>query len=449
MRTLRSSTFGSRQICVTMAIAWPVAHAASAEAQAQHTTTQAQQSSSVLVDEAIPDNFDRGRNVSVLERPHPDYDPLDIQAGNFSIAPQVQAGAGATSNVYLTNVNRRSDAFLLVSPSVAVSSDLATGALNFSASGTGRRFISNPRRNETTFDLRGLGSKDIGEYFSVTGEAQYARIYESPDSGAIDPTLAIQSTYHRSYFNLRGQYTAGRARAIVALDRMGINFSNLNLPTGVIDQQYRNRTISRATGEVQYALSPSLSLYAQAVADRTKYEHRLDDGTANRSSNGLRLLGGTNFDLAGVVRGKLGVGYIQRNYDASRYKDAKGVSVEAEVEYFPSELTTIGLRLGRTLEDTNISNSAAFFSNRAEVRVDREARDNIVVSGLFQYINQKYVGTRLTSNYYGPTGMVRYLVSRFITVNASTSYYRRSSSGSVDNNKYEELRGQLTLTYRR
>src|SRR5947207_5799867 len=75
------------------------------------TAAAAQSDGSVLVDTAIPDNFDRDRNVSVLERPHPDYDPLDIRLGGFIFAPHVEMGAGATNNVYLRGVNRVGDGY--------------------------------------------------------------------------------------------------------------------------------------------------------------------------------------------------------------------------------------------------------------------------------------------------------------------------------------------------
>ncbi len=41
------------------------------------------QSEPVLLDPSIPQGFDAGRNVSVTQKPRPDYDALGIPVGAF------------------------------------------------------------------------------------------------------------------------------------------------------------------------------------------------------------------------------------------------------------------------------------------------------------------------------------------------------------------------------
>lgn len=407
------------------------------------------QSATVLVDTAIPDNFDRDRNISVLERPHPDYDPLDIRTGGFIISPQIETGGGATDNVYLTHDNTKSDVYLYTAPSVIARSDWSGSQVMLSAAGLGRRYLDEARRNETSYNLRALGEKDLGPHYSITGEAQYAKLYESPDSGAVDSALAVLSSYQRSYFNLRGQYSAGRGRVIVALDRTAFTFNDIHLSTGDIDQSNRDRVVSRVTTEVQYALSPSVSLYTQGSLDDTNYSERLAGGDPNRDSTGYRLVGGLNFDLAGLVRGKIGLGYTQRDYHSPAYRDVGGVSVEALVEYFPTDLTTVGLRLGRTIEDASISNTSAYWQNRAQLRVDHELLNNLVLSAIGEYTRQSYIDSVTPGNkYYRVSGLGRYLASRFVTLNASVSYLRRTADNTPTAN-YNEFRGQIGITFRR
>jgi hypothetical protein len=411
-------------------------------------TARAQSDGSLLIETAIPDNFDRDRNVSVLERPHPDYDPLDIRLGTFVLAPQIEGGAGATNNVYLTSSNRQSDGYVYTSPSALLRSDWARDELLLSATSTIRRYLTQTRRDETTYNLRALGAKDVGPNFTFTGETQYAKLIETPDTGAIDPSLSVLSSYRRSYLAGRAQYRAGRSRAILALDRTGFTFEDIDTGGRIINQSDRDRIVSRATGEYQYALSPSLSAYGQFTYGTIDYSRALLNGTANRDSEGVRAIGGVNFDLAGLVRGKIGVGYIDRDFHSPLYHDAHGFSAESLIEYFPSPLTTLGLVLSRTLQDTSVSTTGAYFENRVTARVDHELLNNLIVSGAGEFRRQTYVDSPVHTNYYRALASTRYLVSRFFNLNGSISYLYRGSY-ALGSGQFSEVRAQIGVTARR
>lgn len=404
---------------------------------------------SVLVSPAIPDNFDRGRNISVLERARPDFDPLGIQSHSFIVLPRLEVAGGGTSNVYQTSGNGIGAALLSVSPSVRATSDWNRDAVSLYAGATFNRYIDQSRRNEDAYDLRALGRKDVGNDFSLTGEAQYARLYESPESGAIDPTLSVLSSYRRSFLAARAQYQAGRARAILALDRTGFSFDTINAGGGFkINQQTRDRVISRVTGEYQYALTPSISLYAQASYGDINYSRRLANGTRNRDSTGERLVGGVNFDISELVRGKIGVGVINRNFRSSTFKDVTGVSAEAEIEYFPTEQLTLALLLGRTLADADVTSTSVYFDNQALVRADYELLRNLIVGGSAEYRRQTYVGLNATNNYYRASINARYLSSRFVELTSRISYVRRTSSGGFAAT-LSEVRGLVGIVLHR
>ncbi|MFZ2994698.1 outer membrane beta-barrel protein [Sphingobium sp.] len=411
-----------------------------AHAQSSDTT--------VLVDTAIPENYDRDRNVSVLERPRPDYDQLGIRRGGFLILPQAETGLGATSNVYLSSADKKSDGYAYLAPSILARSDWSQDMVQLSGTGMLRRFFKQDRRNESSFNLRALGRKDIGDSFSLTGEAHYAKIFESFDSGAIDSTLAVLSSYNRSYFSGRAQYRSGQSRAILAIDRTAFTFADINLSTGDVSQADRDRVITRGTGEYQHALSPSISLYGQAGYGETKYSRTLFDGTQNRDSVGWRAIGGVNFDLAGFMRGKVGVGYIDRNYKSPVFRDTHGLSAEAVVEYFPSVLTTFGLTLSRTIEDSSVGNIGAFFQNRVQMRVDHELLNNLIVGSSAEYGRQKYVDDSTVNNYYRIAANARYLSSRFVSLNGQVTYNKRDSSTDFGG-KLDDLRAQIGIIFRR
>lgn len=404
---------------------------------------------SLLVDTSIPNNFDRDRNVSVTERPRPDYDPVGLRSGAFQISPQVQVGAGATDNVYLAATNTRSDVFTYFAPSVEIRSDLNRDEIRASAGALLGRYFDNSPRNQNSYNMRLLGRKDIGDAYSVTGEAQYARLYESPDNGSIDPATAILSTYKRSFLSLRGRYAAGQFQTILAVDRTAFSFDDVTLGDGtVFNQRTRDQVMGRVAAEVQYAISPSLSVYGQVSGSQIEYS-RLLGNQENRDSTGVRALGGVNFDLAGLMRGKVGVGYITRDYDSGLYQDAKGFSVEALVEFFPTELTTVGVSLARTLKDTNIAAvGSAFFDNGARVSIDHELLVNLLLGTQAEYRRQVYVSTSQRTSFYRLGGNATYYANRDVALRGLLQFQRRATD-DLPNNRFNEFRGELSVIFRR
>ncbi|MDX3909290.1 MAG: outer membrane beta-barrel protein [Sphingobium sp.] len=421
-----------------------------AAATALPTIAHAQIEASPLIPATLPDGFDKGRNVSVTERPRPDYDPLGVNLGSFMLFPKVETGVGLTSNVFLTNGNEESDGFAVFNPSVRARSEWDRHQVQLNASGAFRRFFDNSIRNEDAFNLGALGRLDIGDALAVTGEAQYTQQFETPITGDVDSSLAVLSQYERDFLSLRAQYGVGQGRLILAVDRSHFAFDPIRLPTGtVIDQENRDRTLSRVTAQAEYALTPSVSFYGQANYGDTNYDTQLSPGIANRDSDSYRFIVGSNFDLSALVRGTIGAGYARRNYDSALYKDVSGLSVEAKVEYFPTELTTFGLGLRRVIEDSNIGDTNAYFDNRATARVDHELLRNLILNAIAEYAQQDFISsTRKTTFYRGSAG-ARYFINRLLGLQLQLSYIKRDTTGDNLGQQFNEFRGQLTLVAQR
>jgi hypothetical protein len=63
-----------------------------------------------LLDTDIPFELNDPDRPTVLERPRPELAPLGISSGGFVLFPQVEVTPGYTSNVFGSNVDKRSDA---------------------------------------------------------------------------------------------------------------------------------------------------------------------------------------------------------------------------------------------------------------------------------------------------------------------------------------------------
>jgi hypothetical protein len=101
----------------------------------------------------IPFDFDRGRNVSVVDRERPEYQALGIQTGGFTLFPRLQAGVGYSDNVFGSDVNKREDVFFTLDPQITASSNWSRHALSATASANIRRYAEEDLKNTEGWNL--------------------------------------------------------------------------------------------------------------------------------------------------------------------------------------------------------------------------------------------------------------------------------------------------------
>ncbi len=404
------------------------------------------QSEGTLLSVSIPFGFNKGRNISVVERARPDFDPIGLRVGSFEVFPALEAGAAYTTNVALS-ANEKSDVGILVNPRVSARSDWSRHQVQFRAGGEFERYLDTPIRNQNGWYAQSLGRLDVSDGLSLTGEAQTANLYETPFSSELDPNLGVLSSYQRTYFAARGEYQSGQSRFSLAVDDTLFNFDSIDVAGAPdIDQSDRDRNIVRITGQAEYAFTPSAAVFGRVGYEDTNYDLALlRNGQPNRDSHAWRAIAGMNLDLAGLLRGQLGVGYVVRDYSAAGYRTFRGFSVETRVEYFPSELTTFTLELARNLQDASTSGILAYYDNRAALSVDHELLRNLILRGGVEFAKQDFIDSNISNDVYRVSGGARYFVSPLIELQGTARYTTRDRGGATLGNDFDEFRFLLSV----
>lgn len=415
----------------------------------QFATSIAAAQDGLVVQTVIPQGFDRDRNVSVLSRARPSYSPLGISVGGLLFYPEVETGAGATSNAYLTEGNRTEAAFVSVKPSLHIASIWSRHAVGLSASVTRRNYIGQSRRNERTWNLLANSEVELGRAVSILAEAQSSQEIENQFSGEVSSAVAALSRFRRDRASVRAQYVSGRVRIFGVADHAEFRFSPVPLLDGTLrDQQNRDREVSRVTAQFEYARTPSASLFAQAGFTDIVFMER--QGSASRlNSRAVRTLVGVNVDLAGGVRGTAGAGYSIRDYRSSLRGRVHGMVIEGRVELFPSERLTITTNVRRTIEDSTGANlrPRPFWDNRASLRGDYEVLHNLIISGAVDLSRQIFIDQAQRNSIYQVGGLARLLASRGLTLEGSVTYAERKSNGTNGRTSPSEARIQAGLNF--
>lgn len=408
------------------------------------------QATPILIEPLPTPDYDRDRNVSVSQRPKPEYDALGIRLGSFVASPSTAVSMAFSDNVYTNNDNKHSDIYLIFQPYLNVSSDWNVHRMSLTAAGDIRRYASQTLKDQNTWYVYTDGRLDIGRDIRVELDAQIDRAVESPYSEDIAANLTVPSSYLRTLAAVKGVHTGGQSRITGTLDRSTYTFSDIRFADGVRrTQDYRDRTINRGSLAFEKAASPSASFYVQATYDITDYSSPTFFGQPNRDSKGYVLALGSSFDLAGLARGTVAVGYTYRDYDANLYADPEGLSVQARAEWFATELTTVNLAAQRRLLDVSLGNSGAYWDTRIRAGADHELLYNLVVSGGIEAIDRNYTEYNARTRVYQADLGARYQANRWLGLEAQIGFGSSRSTGDRLTNPFDELRSFIRVQVRR
>ena len=364
--------------------------------------------------------FIRDRNVSVVDRVQAYNRAEGIRTGSFVVRPQLEVGAGWTSNVFalsdsglpgLEFVEDESALFGFVRPSVAGVSDWNRHEVRFDGyvEGTG-----NERFDSETFVTAGAsvgGFMEIDRSSELFGAVSFDHLREGREvnNTFLVSEEPVQYDLAQAEIGLRREF--GRTRGSVRFDLSDYDYDDVVVvpialfqtdedgervlgPDGAVlpvlnadgtqaflaqgdgDQDFRDHTAYRATAEAAYALSPDTALVVRGQLEQRDYDGR-DQFGLDRDSEGFRVAAGVEFDLTRLVRGEVTLGYFERDFEDPQFEDASGLGVDVGVEWFPTELTTVTLTGSRDVEDSPFVNAGGVVREEAVVQIDHELRRDV------------------------------------------------------------------------
>jgi hypothetical protein len=396
-----------------------------------------------------PFGFDRGRNESVANRVRPDFDPIGLRFGGIVVRPSLTAEAERDSNIFYQSANEQDDVVLYLRPRLLAETDWSRHRLYAEIGADDLKYQDKDSEDRTDVFARGEGRLDIvrGAYLTIGGRQE--RLTErrgapdSPDAAAKPGRFEVRAAY------LSGVHEINRMRVSLRLDRENLNYKDVPLlGGGVVDQDQRDHSTTTATGRFEYALSPDTAIVLQAAANQREYELHPPRSDFDRDSEGAAYLIGFNTDLTNLIRGELIVGWLYQDYDDPALETAKGAALEANIDYFATPITTIGLRASRRVEETLTLLASSYVATDAELRIDHELRRNIVLSAGVGGLKRDFQGMTRDDEVLHADAGARILLNRRMELGARWRYERQDSSGPQADPDYDVNRFALSATLR-
>jgi hypothetical protein len=375
------------------------------------------------------DFFVRNKYEAVTDRAQPEFDPLPIDLGGFEATPELGFAAGFTSNLFALSENEIDDTFVGFAPRVSVDSKWGRHALGFSAVVDHLEYSDTSSESRTNINLQGNARIDVSSGVFLFGGVQFDDLTEPRSNiasvqGADEP---VENT--RAGVEAGLQYEAGRIRVRGAVGLETFDFDDIELSNGLIqDQDFRDRDRTTINARVSYAVERDWALFAEAVHSQSDYDPPNIFNAFNRDFDTTTLRVGTDFELASLLRGDIGVGYLQSEYDDPSFTDVDGLSIDGNLQWFVSQLTTISAAARRSVIDPGLATTSAAIDSGVSVRADHELRRNVIINGQVRFTNFDFENIDRDDDRYSVGAGATWKLNPNIWIDGSYEYTDQSSN---------------------
>jgi hypothetical protein len=380
---------------------------------------------------AAESQFERTRNVSVRERPRPEYSALGLRRSSVFAFPKVTTSLTYDDNIYALTENGQEDLIASVSPRVDVETRWTRHQLRGSAQVARNQFLDNSEESHTVGSILGEGRLDILRTASVGASAGYEHLVEPRT--AFDSARSVDEPirFDRATLAANGQREFNRLRLGARLGFTDYDYENgRDFLGAVVPQDYRDRLETRAEATADYAVSPDTSVFVSAAVDNRSYDQTGTlGGVVDRDSSGYELGVGADFDLSNLARGRVQVGYLTQDFDDPAAGEIQGFGIRGRVEWFPTQLTTVAFTASRRVEDSGLIRAAGYLSTSVGVQVDHELLRNVILTGRADYEMAEHQGIDRDDDRFSASFGVNYLLNRRVGVSLLYTRYDQSSGG--------------------
>lgn len=366
-----------------------------------------------------------GESVSVRDRPRPDYDPLGMRLGGFTLHAALGASATSTDNLFAdASGNERDDIVYALSPSAQLASNWSRHSLGFELGANFSNHADFSSEDADTGYAAGYGRLDVGSNSSVSGHARHAQETESrtnPDA----LTTGAPVEYTRDDLGLSIDHRFNRIRV-----RGGLAWADTDYDdAGLIDQDFRDNEETSVLGRVQAELTPRIGAIFQVTADERDYKN-----APGLSSDGRTYLAGVAVDFTDLVSGELTLGQFSRDYDSGASVD--GTAVAGSLEWYVTRLTTLNFSAARGVREAGATAASPYVESEFGARVDHELQRNVILTASVQKGRRNYELIDRDDDYTAYQLGADYLLNRRIVLRAR---YDRDETDSSGLNAYRDF----------
>jgi hypothetical protein len=396
----------------------------SAAQDAESLRRLSQSPSSPLPDLIYFKGDEEPESVPVRQRPRPDYNALGIRLGSFIFHPTFEARTFYDTNALAASGNPKSDSGIIFSSQLAAISDFNNHELVFEAGISRFEHFNLTSESRTEGRATFSGRLDVRRDIAILAAGSFARRHETRGTSNSPVTAAEPVPYDDfdASLSITKKFNRIEVSAGMAVERR--NYHDVRLVGGgSLDQDFRDGNLLISGTRIAYTVQPGFRVFGDARYNWRRYDNL---SGLNSDSQGYNLLAGFEFTLSSLMRGDIGIGYLEQSYDTA--KDATGLSYSANLIWTPTPLITANFEGRRTVSETGIGGAIGRIDTTFGVVVDYEFRRNLIISPSIDFLHEDYAGISRSDWVVEPKLRIDRLINRYFSVGAEYAYTHRSSN---------------------
>lgn len=390
---------------------------------------------SFSVAEAQENFFKRDRHTSVQERQQPEFDPEPIRLGALLVDSSLGVGVNQNDNIFAEDTAEQSDTIFVIEPAVQARTNWSQHQLSGGVAVQHREFADIGSESSTDIRSNLRGRLDVSRFFTFSADVRADSLNEARSAAASQGGAVEPVSYDVLDGKVEASFQSGRmaARTTVAFSEYDYDDVALGVTGLISDQDFRDHTRSSVQTRLSYALSPDVAVFGQAEVGARNFDSTFDvlGNEINRDATTYALQGGLDFELQALIRGDVAVGWLKDKKDGIGFGDITGLALDGQIEWFPTQLTTVTLTGSRRTIDPGLIDSPGAVTTGFGARVDHELRRNVVL-----YATARTSGTKFediarddTITDFGLGGI--YKLNKHVHANAFFRHLNRDSDIAV------------------
>ncbi len=377
------------------------------------------------------------RRDTVALRDRPDFEPIGIRVSTMMLLPSIGGELRFNDNVFADDASKTDDTAFILTPKATLNSESPRHRAQIGISAELARYADEESEDYEDASIWSLASMALGRG-EIEGEANYSQLHEkrtSPD----DIRGSDLTEYTRQRVGIAYNWTPSRLLVRGDLRYTELDFDPTNFANGQVNNDDRDRSRAELGVRVGYGVTPDYAVYVETRIDNIDYDQAQDNQGFRRSSDGAEVRVGTLLDFTGSTAGEFYIGYLERDYEDSRFGKADGATLGAKVDWNITGLTTLRFGAERTIDSTTIIGASGITKSRLSVGVDHELRRNLILSAEVGVGNDEFDGIDRDDDLAGLSLGGKYFMNRHLRVDFGYQYQDRDSSPANSGGRIYEI----------
>jgi len=311
--------------------------------------------------------------------------PVGAPIGPFLVYPSVQLDESLNDNIFATPSGGIADAISTVTAATSVNYAKGSNTLETGGWVLGQVYATHSSEDNWQGDLHSTFTSTIHDDLQFVAKSQLQRLVDprSDPSGVQGLTPTTYEVYRANGGMVIGHADHNLVNLSIGANK--ISYDPLQGSTGPIVTGDRDNTEIYGDASFRHTFSPRRSAYLKVRPNTRNYNQTFDQAGFQRSSSGVRVDTGVDWDIDSVVLVKLETGIQHQAYDDARFGTVNEPDGRINVSWWPSRRTNVSLNAVHEYYEGFFTPSPGAVRNKVTAQVEHELRRRWIAGASFSF----------------------------------------------------------------